>query len=58
MENYRYKNVEEIKSEEDNFEILKCQLTGKPLYKNVQWSCFVISLVQCMAIGLPVCCKH
>ena len=38
MENYRYKNVEEIKSEEDNFEILKCQRIGKPLYKNVQWS--------------------
>lgn len=38
MQNYKYKNAQEIKSEEDNFEILKCQLSGKPNYKDVQWS--------------------
>ena len=38
MQNNRYKNAQEIKSEEDNFEILKCQLSGKPDYKDVQWS--------------------
>jgi len=38
MNLYRYKNREDIESEEDNFEILKCQLSGKPDYKNVQWT--------------------
>lgn len=40
MENYRYKNADEIKSEEDNFEILKCHLTGKASYKDIQWTLF------------------
>jgi len=40
MQNYRYKNAEEINSEHDNFEILKCQLTGTSVYKDIQWTLF------------------
>lgn len=40
MQNYRYKNAEEIKSEEDNFEILRCHVTGTNKYKDVQWTLF------------------
>lgn len=40
MQNYRYKNADEIKSEEDNFEILRCHVTGTTKYKDVQWTLF------------------
>ena len=40
MQNYRYKNAEEIKSEDDNFEILRFQLSGTTNYKDVQWTLF------------------
>ena len=38
MENYRYKNPEDIKSEKDNFEILKCLVVNKSDYKDIQWT--------------------
>ena len=40
MQNYRYKNAQDITSEYDNFEILKCHLSGTTKYKNIQWTLF------------------
>uniref|UniRef100_A0A6C0CQJ7 VWFA domain-containing protein n=1 Tax=viral metagenome TaxID=1070528 RepID=A0A6C0CQJ7_9ZZZZ len=38
MENYRLKNASDISSDEDNFEILKCNITGECQYEDVQWT--------------------
>lgn len=38
MENLRFKNANDISEKEDNFEILKCSVTGTVDYGDIQWT--------------------